>query len=360
MRLPPRWLRRLVLWPLPLLLCWVYLASVPLLVIVAFVASYRLPGRLRAVRSLGLFSVYVFVEVAVLIWGFVLWVICGFGRHIRSERSMQRHYRLLAWALKVLVGAGTRLFAVEISTRGAVRSDGAELSDADLSQATGRSDDPDRPALIVMSRHAGPADSILLLHELAVVAGRRPRIVLKEALQLDPAFDLLLNRLPNGFVGHRSTGRSGTELVGELATGMGSEDVFVIFPEGGNFTEHRRTRAIEYLERTGHVDAAERARGLRNVLPPRAGGTLAALAACPQAAAVFVAHTGLDEIEGVRQLWRAIPDHKVLDLVWVAVPPSDLPADDDGRTEMLWNAWERIDAWLESTKTEVGGTSTAE
>ena len=117
MRLPPRWVRRVALWPLPLLLCWVYLASVPLLAIVAFVMSYRLPGKLRAVRSLGLFSVYVFVEVAILVWGFVLWVACGFGRHIGREPSLTRHYRLLAWALRVLVGAGTRLFAVEIQAR---------------------------------------------------------------------------------------------------------------------------------------------------------------------------------------------------------------------------------------------------
>ena len=97
MSLPPRWVRRVVLCPLPLLLCWVYLASVPLLVIVAFVMSYRLPGKFRAVRSLGLLSVYVFVEVAILVSGFALWVVSGFGRHIRSERSLSRHYRLLAW-----------------------------------------------------------------------------------------------------------------------------------------------------------------------------------------------------------------------------------------------------------------------
>ena len=129
---------------------------------------------------------------------------------------------------------------------------------------------------------------------------------------------------------------------------MQGDDVFVIFPEGGNFTQRRRTRAIEQLEARGHTAAAERARGLKNVLPPRPGGTLAALEACPDAAAVFVAHTGLDDIEGIRGLWRAIPDHKVLDMVWAAIPPSDVPTDEDGRTEMLWRAWEHIDAWLDS------------
>lgn len=54
--------------------------------------------------------------------------------------------------------------------------------------------------VIVLSRHAGPADSFLLLHEVMSWKGRRPRIVAKAALQLDPALDILLNRLPNRFI----------------------------------------------------------------------------------------------------------------------------------------------------------------
>jgi len=331
MRLPPRWVRRVFLWPLPLILIWLYLLAVPLLLIVAFVLSYRLPGKLRVVRSLGLFTVY---------W------------KLRGERSQAHHYRLLAWALKVLVAAGRRLFVLDIESSGAVvRRDGSEPDD-DVERVAGEPPDRDRAPLIVMSRHAGPADSILLLHELAVKHSRRPRIVLKEALLWDPAFDLILNRLPNRFIGHSSHGKSATELVGELAAGMGHDDVFVIFPEGGNFTERRRTRAIEHLEERGHTEAAVRARGLHNVLPPRPGGTLAALHACPDAAAVFVAHTGLDDIEGIADLWKAIPDHKVLEMVWRAVPAADVPTDDEGRTEMLWLAWEAIDGWIDSMNTE--------
>jgi 1-acyl-sn-glycerol-3-phosphate acyltransferase len=350
-RLPPRWVRRIVLWPLPLLLVWVYLATIPLLLIVAFVLSYKLPGKLRAVRSLGLLTVYAFVEVAVLVSGFALWVASGFGRTLRSERSLDRHYRLLAWALRVLVGAGTRLFVVRIDAH-PVGEDPVD----DLEEATG-SDVPEgaRPPLIVMSRHAGPADSILLLHEIAGWAGRRPRIVLKEKLQLDPAFDLLLNRLPNRFVGASTHGTPATELIGELVADMGGDDAFVIFPEGGNFTTGRRERAIAHLEEQGDVTAAERARGLRNVLPPRLGGTLAALEACPDAGAVFVAHTGLDEIAGVRDLWRSIPDHKVLQMVWRVIPSSDVPTDDTGRTELLWRAWEAIDDWIEGAKSTPAG-----
>lgn len=90
--------------------------------------------------------------------------------------------------------------------------------------------------LIVLSRHAGPADSFLLLHEVMSWEGRRPRIVAKAALQLDPVFDILLNRLPNRFIMQNPTpGSDTTSSIAELASGMTNQGAFVIFPEGGNF-----------------------------------------------------------------------------------------------------------------------------
>lgn len=45
MKLPPRGVRRVVLWPLPVLAGVFYVATVPLLVIAALIVSYRLPGK---------------------------------------------------------------------------------------------------------------------------------------------------------------------------------------------------------------------------------------------------------------------------------------------------------------------------
>lgn len=349
MTLPPRWLRRIVLWPLPLLLVWFYVASVPLLLIVAFVVSYRLPGSFRAVRSLGLATVYVFVEVAIILASFGLWIATGFGLRLRSDWSIRTHYRVLDWALRTLVGGGRRLFSLDIEVRGFVRD------------AAGRHPvEPPGPVehpLIVMSRHAGPADSILLMYELMAQFERRPRIVLKEALQWDPAFDILLNRLPTHFVRHGADREHVLGLLRDLASDMQPGDAFVIFPEGGNFTERRRARAIEYFERQGRTAEAARARGLRHVLPPRTNGALAALGGCPSATPVFVAHTGLDEIVGPRDLWRAIPDHKVLDMVFVAVTPDQLPAGEADRIELMWSAWEQIDRWIADGRAPAPGST---
>ncbi len=44
-----------------------------------------------------------------------------------------------------------------------------------------------------------------------------------------------------------------------------------------------------------------------NLLPPRPGGALAAIAACPDADVIFVAHAGLDIIITVADVWSKFP-----------------------------------------------------
>ena len=39
--------------------------------------------------------------------------------------------------------------------------------------------------------------------------------------------------------------------IADLASNLDENDAFVIFPEGGNFTPHRRARAIERLRSSG-------------------------------------------------------------------------------------------------------------
>jgi 1-acyl-sn-glycerol-3-phosphate acyltransferase len=345
--LPPRWVRRVVICPLPVLFVWIYLAAVPLLLIAASLLSYLLPGKWRAVRTVGLVTVYLFIETVVVVVGFVLWITSGFGWKMKSPAFVTAHYGLLRWALNTLVSAGRRLFSLEI-----------QVSGSDLPENGGDPSSSELP-LVVMARHAGPADSILNLHEVMSWHGRRPRIVAKDLLQLDPAFDILLNRLPNRFISsHRTnsktTGSSGpVEAISELATDLTDRDAFVIFPEGGNFTEKRRLRAIDRLREGGYEEAAQRATELRNVLPPRPAGTKAALTACPTADAVFVAHTGLDELASVGDLWFALPDNKTLYMKWYVVPSDRVPRSDEAQEELLFQAWESIDEWIDQQKDQV-------
>ncbi len=340
MKLPPRWVRRIVLWPLPVLAVIVYLSTVPLLIIAALIVSYRLPGTWRALRLLGLASCYLFVEAAVVVCAFMLWLASGFGWKQSSDAFVAAHRWLLRWALRIIVSAASRLFSLTVTR------DGVPLPSDDGDDAT------TEVPLIVLSRHAGPADSFLLLHEVMSWKGRRPRIVAKATLQFDPALDILLNRLPNRFiVPNPAPGSDTARTIADLAHGMTNHDAFVIFPEGGNFTERRRVRAIDRLRRSGHEQAAARAASMTNVLPPRPAGTLAAIDASPDADLVFVAHTGLDQIRTVSDLWTSIPEDKTLELRWQVLAAADVPSEQDERVDLLFTAWEGIDRWIEARRT---------
>ena len=61
---------------------------------------------------------------------------------------------------------------------------------------------------------------------------------------------------------------------------------------------------------------AERAEAMTNVLAPRPGGFLAALDAAPDADVVLVAHTGLDHLLTVGDIWRELPMDKQLIMRW--------------------------------------------
>src|SRR4029453_163044 len=125
-----------------------------------------------------------------------------------------------------------------------------------------------------------------------------------------------------------------------------------IFPEGANFTPQRRTRAIQRLRDRGLRSAVRRAEAMRRVLPPRPGGVAAALTAAPHADVVFVAHTGLEHLSTVGDLWRGRPMDKTLHLRWWFVPAAAVPTGESELTAWLYRWWETIDAWITTTSAE--------
>ena len=122
---------------------------------------------------------------------------------------------------------------------------------------------------------------------------------------------------------------SGGSGAAELAGGLDENDALVIFPEGGNFTPERRRRGIERLRGLGLDRMADRAARMTHVLAPRPGGLLAALDAAPDADVVLVAHTGLDHMLTVGDVWRELPMDKVIVMRWWQVPRAEIPAERD-------------------------------
>jgi len=134
--------------------------------------------------------------------------------------------------------------------------------------------------------------------------------------------------------------------VSEVAADLGDEDALLIFPEGCNYTPHRRRRAIDALRHRGHDEYADRAERMAHVLPPRPGGVLAAMDAAPHADLVLVAHTGLEHITGARSAWRVLHEHKTLHLRWWFHAADEVPRQRDERIAWLFARWAEIDAWI--------------
>ncbi|WP_236683374.1 1-acyl-sn-glycerol-3-phosphate acyltransferase [Demequina sediminicola] len=334
-QLPPVWVRRCVLAPLIVLLALVWMPTALWLgILVAGVVAWALPGRVRVLRVIFMAGLYLMWDALALVWMFFLWVISGFGWKVNSDWFQRRHYRLAGVMLRSLFRAARRVLRLTV-----------EFRDADLDALA-----PGRP-IIVVSRHAGPADSFIIVEALINRFRREPAIVLKDTLQWDPAVDVLLNRVPARFVAPSSRRKrgaaSGTKSVGSLAAGLSGNDALLIFPEGANATPKRREKRIAQLRAGGHEALAERAESMPHVMPPHPGGVLAAIDACPEATVVMIAHTGLERLSTVRDVWRELPVDKKITLRGWAAEPDEIPSSRAEREDWLFDWWERIDSWID-------------
>jgi 1-acyl-sn-glycerol-3-phosphate acyltransferase len=200
------------------------------------------------------------------------------------------------------------------------------------------------PGVIVLSRHCGPGDSLLVAWLLVVHYGRSLRIVLRRLLRAEPVIDLAGDDLPFCFV--TPGGRRGRDGVRSLATAMSGNDALLLFPEGGGFTRERWEGAVRRLDREGRYAEARRALSRRFTLPPRHGGALAALQAAPDADVLLLAHTGLGARGRDRPWWRVPVDQEFL-VRAVRVSADEVPRQDAAAGEWLDDAWARIDRWVE-------------
>jgi 1-acyl-sn-glycerol-3-phosphate acyltransferase len=356
---PPRLIRRIVLAPLVIVIAVAVVVLFPALALLAVLlglargsrpgapgrpAGRSRLGRLRALRLLTFALIWLVGDTAALFMCLALWITSGFGGRLRTEPYQSRHYEIMEWYLG-------RLYATAVSTLGLrIEVHEPELTAGEQAARLAR-------PVIVLSRHAGPGDSLLLVHHLLTVYHRRPRIVMKAALQLDPGLDVLANRVPNVFIRPQRTGEKiYTEQIRRLAAGLGHDGALVIFPEGGNWTPGRWRRGIRRLERQGRADLAARARDMPHLLPPRAGGALTALAACPGADVIFVAHAGLDQLASMADVWRSLPMDHVVEARWWRVPAAGVPrsADHEAQVRWLYDWWARIDAWISQHTPEPG------
>lgn len=334
--MPPVLARRLVIIPLWMMLAVVGTLGSPVALAIAALAG-ALTGSRQPVRLVHFTLSYLLHETAILAACGGLWVASGFGRRMTSERFQAAHYRLMGRLLEGILQDVLGSLRIDIDAEGSPAAEQALR-------------DPHRP-LILFSRHAGPGDSFLIINLLVSRYGRRPRIVMKKALALDPCLDLLCHRLPNALLD--TTDREACEAqITIMAEGLDGRGVLVLFPEGGNFTPERRRRAILSLWRQGRGAQASQAEAMEHVMAPKPTGALTALAANPSADVIFAAHTGLGRDAYPLEMWRHPPVGHTLHMrMWLA-PASERPSDGEAQMDWLFGWWKALDDWIDSQGTE--------
>ena len=332
-KLPPRPVRRLAVTPLVFVVALAVVVISPLLVLLAALSDLLLRTRWRTSRLTVLAVVFAALEVAGIAIMLVLWALSGFGLWLRSAWMEQLHYAFLrAW---LDMGSGTLLACLGLDLE-------PELQP------------PRSGAVLVFSRHAGPGDSLLLARELMVTFNRHPRIVARSDLQWGPVVDMLGKRIPIHFLEpNPKDGEQHLRAIARLAGGIGERGALILFPEGGNFTRHRRHRAIRSLARRGHAEHAVRAEEMEHVIAPRPGGAIAAMDAAPHADVVFVAHTGTEHLTSLSTIWRQLPLRDSMRGRYWRVPASDRPTGHEATVTWLFDWWAEIDRWIAAERKAV-------
>jgi 1-acyl-sn-glycerol-3-phosphate acyltransferase len=323
---PPLLVRRVlhVAWPL----VGVLVTGLMVPVIVAGAFMVVVDRRARLFRASCLAVVLMWVDIRMLLGCWALW---ARSPDHSSPTWREDHERLFSQALDSLMYYARRWVRLEV-----VLADRMHFGS-------------DAEPLITLARHAGPADSLAIAWLLSRTVGRLPRIVLAEALRWDPGIDTILSRLESFFV-PSGTGSGEDRLTGliRMAESMDDGDVFVIFPEGQNWTPSRRAGLIRRLRSRGEHARARRAEELRHVLPPKTRGAWAARSARPGADVMVLAHAGLARLSTPRMVWDALPfdDRPFLVKTWTYAA-ADVPLEAEAFGDWLDDRWDEVDAWVD-------------
>lgn len=321
--------RRLLTIPGVLVAFAAALASAPLWLPALLVVGVVRRKRFTEVR-MGLFALWMLAcETAGIVACGVLWFAHGGGRS-DPEGWAARHYALVNWWAGSVFGGALRLFDLRLVF---------EPGDAR----------PESGPLLLLMRHASMGDTLLPIVLFSQPFGLRPRYVLKRELLWDPCMDVAGHRVPAVFVDRRAADPAAeVRAVAALADDLETDDAVVIFPEGTRFTPAKQQRVVESLRAQGADDAAERAASLRHLLPPRSGGPGALLerfAEHGKGEIVVCGHRGFEGTTRWVDLWEGLIVGKTLRIRFWCTPATELPED---RLEWLFEAWERIDDWLET------------
>jgi 1-acyl-sn-glycerol-3-phosphate acyltransferase len=303
-------LRRFVTVPLVTTLMLCVLVSGPLLLVVTGLAGLAARSS-RPVRTVALAMAYAFIELRT-----VVELLCG-------ERDCDR---LMRDFLGMAHAAVRRILDVEVVL------DPSSTTPEEI---------PHHDPLIVLSRHCGPGDSLLVAWLLTIEYRLQVRVVLKAILRCEPVLDFAGEL---GCLCFLARGGRARHQIHDLAASLAGGQAMLLFPEGANFTWPRWHTAIAELRSTGRIRAASRALRQSHTLPPHSGGATAALTGAPSANVLVLTHNGFCP-DGRARPWWALPIHRQLLIRTALFPAAELPQPDQ-LSPWLERTWTQVDAWV--------------
>ena len=339
--LPPRLIRRLVLAPLVIILAVGFLVLSPFLALLALVFGLMArarAGHMRSLRLVGFALVWSVAETVALVMLAGLWGVSGFGGRLRTEPYQSRHYAVMRWFLDLMYRGAEGTYGLRVEV------DEPEVTAAEAAARLTR-------PVIVLRGHAAAGGSFLLVHQLLSVYQRRPRVVMKATLQLDPSVDIVVtgcrtcSSSTSRPVRASSPGRSNGWPAGSIRTARWSSSLRAGTGRrtagaggSGGWSKGRRT----WPAGPGHAELAP--------APARRdpGGHLG----LPDADVIFVAHAGLDNIITLGDVWGKFPINQVIRARWWRVPFEAVPrsAEQEAQVQWLYDWWEQIDTWISANR----------
>jgi 1-acyl-sn-glycerol-3-phosphate acyltransferase len=311
------------------------LVSIPLLVLATLLVTIGMPlwlvlGLLvdavrYALRRVPFMALRLLIFAAVYLWAEVAGLIAaGWILATGRQGSEERFYRVQAAWAQILFRAVKAIFGLRF------RAEGVECV------APG--------PIIVLARHASIVDNLLPAAFITRRAGIRLRYVFKQELLVDPALDVVGNRLRNAFIDRDGDSAQAIRQIADLALGLGSDEGVLLFPEGTRYSPERQGRVMAILEKRS-PRLHRLASGLRSVLPPRTGGVLALLESC-RSDIVVLAHRGLDGFARLTDIWRGAMVGTNVDVRLWRIGADRIPEDRQARIEWLFELWHEVDGWI--------------
>ena len=327
-----KWGRRSVTVPSFIIICLLLLALLPVTLPIAALVDAIRGTQWGASRFLLFLCLYFSTQTFSILLALVIWVFSGRWLGLGKKLFVDWSYTLQRWYGSSLFYGTVRLYGIRLKI-----------------------DEPpdlNRGPLMLFIRHASLPDTSLPGALFILRHRMRIRHIMKRELLWDPALDIGGNRIPNYFL-RRKASDPEKELaeIRQLARDMTANEGIMIYPEGTRFTQAKRNKMIQSLAQKGKAALAEKAAALKNVRPPRVGGSLAILEGNNMKAyAVFCAHIGFEAASKMVDLLNGTLINSTIRVKLWKVPFDQIPKTREERIEWLFENWKKIDDWIELHK----------